>query len=390
MKSPACSSNATLKPGPELLEDWHGLERDAAEPAAVASPCWLPAAVVNLPAPQCPRFCMPRDAKDLPMAVIGLRMSHRFAPLGPVATTRWGEFFFSGLPLLRAGREEASLRTVLEEAASSGACALELAAIPLNGAVAQAALRLAEGESGMQAVILNRWKRAALDATRDPEKWWRQDVSPGSRRKWTRLRRRMEREGDVHFRAMEPDENPEPWLDAFLTLERAGWKGRAGTAIACHASLQRFVTDTVQAHAAENRLRFWQLDMDGRPVASLFGFLAGSTLWLGKIAYDETLARHSPGALLMIEATRHILRDETITFADSSADPDHPMIDHLWKERLEMADILLTAPHLSEVAARALIMAERTRRTLRERVKRIWHAFRASMRKAVVKKKRGR
>ena len=376
MKDATCGTDDLLLPGPELLEDWHGLERDAAEPAPAASPYWLPSAVVNLPSAQRPRFCLPRDPDGTALGVTGLRMSHRFGPFRPVATTRWGEFFFSGLPLLRAGREDEALRAVLDDVSAAGACALELATVPLEGPVARAALRLAREANGSQAVVMARWKRAALDATRDPEEWWRQDVSSGSRRKWTRLRRRMEREGEVRFRAMEPDADPGPWLAAFLELEASGWKGRAGTAIACSAPLQRFATDTVRAHAADGRLRFWQLDMDGRPVASLFGFLAGSTLWLGKIAYDETLARHSPGALLMIEATRHILRDEAIAFADSSADPDHPMIDHLWKERLEMADILITAPHLPAAAARTVIAAERARRALRERAKRAWHALR--------------
>ncbi len=375
MSSPDTSSNVVLMPGPELLEAWNGLERDAAEPAPAASPCWLPSAMVNLPATQRPRFCMPRDAEGRLMGVIGLHMSHRFGPFPPVATTRWGEFFFSGLPLLRSGREKDALQALLEDLSARGACALELATVPADGPVAQAARQLARDAGDLQTVIMARWRRAALDATRDPEEWWRQDVSSSSRRKWTRLRRRMEREGKVHFRAMKPDEDPGPWLSTFMKLEAAGWKGRAGTAIASNAPLQRFVTDTVLAHAAEGRLRFWQLDMGHRPVASLFGFLAGTTLWLGKIAYDEAMARHSPGALLMIAATQDILQDEVITFADSSADPDHPMIDHLWKERLEMVDILLIAPHLSPAATRSVIMAERTRRALRERAKRIWHAL---------------
>ncbi len=376
MKKTACDNGAVLKPGPELLEDWMRLESEAAEPAPAASPCWLPPAVVNLPAAQRPRFCMLRDAEGRPEGVVGLRISRRLGPLAPVTTTRWGEFFFSGLPLVRKSREKKVLRSILEDASTAGVGAMELATVPLEGPVARAALRLAQEDGSTRAEIMARWKRAALDATRDPEEWWRQDVSPGSRRKWTRLRRRMEREGKVRFYALRPDEDPTPWLTAFLKLEASGWKGRAGTAIACNAPLQRFVTDTVRAHAADGRLRFWRLDMDDRPVASLFGFLAGSTLWLGKIAYDEKLARHSPGALLMIEATRHILRDEAVTFADSSADPDHPMIDHLWKERLEMADILLTSPHLPTPAARALIAAERARRALREKAKRAWHALR--------------
>jgi hypothetical protein len=30
-----------------------------------------------------------------------------------------------------------------------------------------------------------------------------------------------------------------------------------------------------------------------------------------------------------------------VAFADSCATPDHPMIDHLWRERLAMADLMI-------------------------------------------------
>jgi hypothetical protein len=43
----------------------------------------------------------------------------------------------------------------------------------------------------------------------------------------------------------------------------------------------------------------------------------------------------------MMELTEVLLADDTVTFADSCATADHSMIDHLWRERLAMADLMI-------------------------------------------------
>ena len=43
----------------------------------------------------------------------------------------------------------------------------------------------------------------------------------------------------------------------------------------------------------------------------------------------------------MMELTDALLADATVAFADSCAAPDHPMIDHLWRERFAMADLMI-------------------------------------------------
>jgi hypothetical protein len=64
-------------------------------------------------------------------------------------------------------------------------------------------------------------------------------------------------------------------------------------------------------------------------------------VWAWKIAYDESLARFSPGVQAMMKLTDVLLDDTTMAFADSCATPDHPMIDHLWRERIAMADLMI-------------------------------------------------
>ena len=66
-----------------------------------------------------------------------------------------------------------------------------------------------------------------------------------------------------------------------------------------------------------------------------------ATAWCWKIAYDERRARFSPGVQLILDATERLLGDPCIERVDSCATPDHPMIDHVWRERLMLADRLM-------------------------------------------------
>ena len=56
---------------------------------------------------------------------------------------------------------------------------------------------------------------------------------------------------------------------------------------------------------------------------------------------DERFARNSPGVQLTVELTRHLCADRAISSADSTAAPDHPMIDHIWPDLMAIGDILI-------------------------------------------------
>ena len=44
---------------------------------------------------------------------------------------------------------------------------------------------------------------------------------------------------------------------------------------------------------------------------------------------------------LLLQTTQELLDDPNVTCADSCATADHPMIDHIWRERLGLADRLV-------------------------------------------------
>ena len=366
-------------PSPSALTPWRGLEQAACEPAPQAAHFWLHAALTHLPVRDRPWLARVEDPDDaLPLAIAGLRKTRRFGPLGRLASTRWGEFFFSGLPLLRQGAERQALDGLLWAASGMGAKAMELASIPAQGPV-MAALKQVAGDKGLLVKEMVHWRRAALDARQSPAQWWQDDIPRKKRKEYARLMRRLKEAGEVSFQIMKTGEDPSPWIDDFLALEARGWKGRAGTAIACKPALRHFVEAALRAAAAAGALRFWRLSLNERTIAILFGFVQDENLWLGKMAHAEDLGRYSPGVLLIIEATRDILADPRITFADSCAAPHHPMIDRLWKQRLALTDVVIAAPGVLAPRVRLMLMLEALCLRARTMLKRLWHGLRARL-----------
>jgi CelD/BcsL family acetyltransferase involved in cellulose biosynthesis len=129
-------------------------------------------------------------------------------------------------------------------------------------------------------------------------------------------------------------------LRDFLDVEARGWKGRAGSAAATQPDIARFIDSAIGELAAQNKARIDRLRIGGRTIAAAVTLRSGATAWTWKIAYDEEFARSSPGVQLMTELTEALLADPTIAAVDSCATADHPMIDHLWRERLAVADHL--------------------------------------------------
>lgn len=85
---------------------------------------------------------------------------------------------------------------------------------------------------------------------------------------------------------------------SFLSLERAGWKGRAGTAMACAPRTEAFARALFASDGNPVEPRADLLLLDGRPLAISLGLVVGSTATLLKIAYDEAERSSAPGLLL--------------------------------------------------------------------------------------------
>ena len=93
---------------------------------------------------------------------------------------------------------------------------------------------------------------------------------------------------------------------------------------------------------------------------------SGERAYFWKIAFDEDFAAFSPGKQLAAMLGEHLLTDERIALVDSCAVPEHPMIDHLWRERMAVGDVLIGlrrgSPGAFGRSAGTLMLASRAQR----------------------------
>jgi CelD/BcsL family acetyltransferase involved in cellulose biosynthesis len=160
------------------------------------------------------------------------------------------------------------------------------------------------------------------------------------RKELRRQRRRLAERGAVTF-SEERNAAIGGALDEFLKVEASGWKGRAGTAAGQSDDGRRFMTRAVMDLAAEGKASVCRLAVADRTVAAAIALRSGNTAWFWKVAYDEQLAPFSPGVLLALDLTDTLLSDPSIMRTDSCATAGHPMIDHVWAERLQLSDRLI-------------------------------------------------
>ena len=122
-------------------------------------------------------------------------------------------------------------------------------------------------------------------------------------------------------------------------LEASGWKGAPAprssairpSGISCGAPSL--------ALAADGKARIDRLFLNGRAIAATVTLTSGDTAWCWKIAYDEGLARFSPG--VQLSATHRKLLASPTGARRFLRRADHPMIDHVWRERLMLSDRLI-------------------------------------------------
>jgi CelD/BcsL family acetyltransferase involved in cellulose biosynthesis len=168
-----------------------------------------------------------------------------------------------------------------------------------------------------------------------------QAISAHRHRELRRTIRRLADQGALLFTAGTAPEAIDKDIEDFFVLEAGGWKGDAGTAAARHDELRSFMKTAVHALGAEGKVAINRILLDGRAIAATITLRSGDSAWYWKTAYDEALARFAPGVLLSAALTEDLAENPTIARTDSCAAPGNPILDNLWRERLNLCDRLI-------------------------------------------------
>jgi CelD/BcsL family acetyltransferase involved in cellulose biosynthesis len=351
---------------------WRALADSAVEPNGYYLPDW--ALAVNASArgrTDVSALMALNDAPDASTRLIGLMpvipIRRAYAiPLPALASAEpYGTLC---TPLLdRAAAHDAAER-LLEAARKTGARALILRDVALDGAAMQAFEEVLRRHHLRPRVLQSRL-RACLDATRDADELLREALGTKKLKELRRQRHRLAEHGAVRLETARTREHVAAALEIFLRLEASGWKGRRGTALVQNAGDAGFIRSGAPALAACGQCEIVTLYAGATPIAAAIVLRHQDRAFYFKLGIDERFAKFSPGVQLTLDLTRHLCADPAIASADSTAGADHPMINPIWRGRFAIGDVLIPLRQGDPVAA-LIHAAMMLRRAIRELARR--------------------
>jgi CelD/BcsL family acetyltransferase involved in cellulose biosynthesis len=237
----------------------------------------------------------------------------------------------------------------------------------LDGVVAQA-FRAAAGSRSARWVEHDLWRRPAV-LRREFETYLDDTLGSRSGRTLRRQRRHLERDlgpvvvqdvartGDVAAVREE--------VEAFLAMEEAGWKGRAGTAAASDPAHAAFWREACQALAEAGRLEMWQLRAGDVVAARQCHVRTGGTVFHLRTTYDEALGKSSPGVQLELEAVHAFHVDHEVDLLDPCTEPEPGTSSRLYPDSRRIGDVLVGLSVVGRLLADATPLASRLWRAAR-------------------------
>lgn len=235
------------------------------------------------------------------------------------------------------------------------------------------ALKEAATIAGWEIAPLTTYSRATLDASIDIAEVISSSIRKKKIKEYDRLRRRLEETGELRFEVVSDPGSIRQALEDFMAVEASGWKGRSRTNILSASSWTNYFKDFVPELAETGQCEIVRLTLDGQTIASGVMLKSNGLAWFYKTAFDEAYTVYSPGVLLTLDLTRYLCDHPEITMADSCALADHPMIDHIWRQRMEISDLLLIP---SSVPFHSMfIKAEQLRLRLRQVLKSVYFSL---------------
>ena len=279
-----------------------------------------------------------------------------------------------GTPLLDRDIADDAVARLMREAQRAGAHALILHDVSVDGAAMKAFTEVLR-QGGLRPRLLQSHVRAVLDATRDADELLRDALGAKKLKELRRQRNRLAEHGAIRFDVARTPKEVAPAIETFLTLEASGWKARRGTALMQDDGDAGFVRRATVALAETGQCEIVTLRAGDTPVAAAIVLRHQDRAFYFKLGVDERFAKWSPGVQLTLELTRHLCADPAIALADSTASADHPMINPIWRGRLEIGDVLIPLRRSDPVVS--LIHAAITlRRLVREAARRAVHFIR--------------
>jgi CelD/BcsL family acetyltransferase involved in cellulose biosynthesis len=281
-----------------------------------------------------------REGAGRPPQLTGLFPCERFARFRGLpcrGLALWKQFAVMATPLLHRDHAREVLRAFIDWAAVDrrGARLIDFGIVDAERSFGQV-LTDVVNERLLVTSVEDQFNRAFLRPRGSTDEYLAAAFGNRHRQELRRQRRRLTDLGTLETRVLASGESLDRWLDQFIALEAAGWKGSEQTAIANRPEEVAFYRTIAGAAHANDRLYLLGLFLDGRPIAMKMNFLCGGGAFALKTAYDEQFAKFSPGVLLELDVIDDAHKSGRFGWVDSCAKSNHAMIERLWIDRRAM------------------------------------------------------
>jgi CelD/BcsL family acetyltransferase involved in cellulose biosynthesis len=187
---------------------------------------------------------------------------------------------------------------------------------------------------GRASHMLNDFPRALYQPECPLPSYLAQSLSRKSAKRLEHHERSLAQLGSVDYRMAATAADAETWVEEFLKLESAGWKGReGGRAFAIYEPDAAYFRGVTKEAFRRGRAMLLSLTLDGKPIAMRHTLIAGWGAFAFRTAYDENYAKFSPGTLLEFEVMRLAHEHPAVEWMDSCAAPRHPHWNRFYRER---------------------------------------------------------
>jgi CelD/BcsL family acetyltransferase involved in cellulose biosynthesis len=124
-----------------------------------------------------------------------------------------------------------------------------------------------------------------------------------------RKQRSIRREHDVRFRRTLDSGEVAADLETLFRLHDARWDERSEPSALADRAIRAFHHEFARAAFDRGWLRLHVMEVDGAPIAALYGWLIGGRWSYYQAGFDPAWSRHSPGFLLLAETIRDAIED---------------------------------------------------------------------------------
>ena len=360
---------------------WQELAARAIEPNVFYEPTWMRAVSAHAQDYRNAKVLLAWDgpAKKRLLGLMPVWTAWRALKLPLPALVAWQPYAPLRTPLLDQEMPDAAAHGLIDAAIDAGAKALFLPMQTTDG-LALRALRRALKKRGFTCDVQNHRGRALLNTTADADALLLGSLGAKKIKELRRQRNRLADNGEISLHSATVPAEVSAALERFLTLESSGWKGKRGTALVQNSGDAAFIRIAAKGLSMREQFEVLALNIGEQTAASCLVIRSERRAYFFKLAHDETQSKNSPGVQLTLDLTKHLCADGRIEEVDSTAEANHPMIDHIWRDRLPLGDVFVPLTK-NKMQTGAIRMAIRVHGGLRNRARAVLQKLRASREK---------